>query len=246
MADPILAAWLGTWRAMQRYHRYRVEGLEHLEPGRAALIVAYHGRPIALDQCLLSVTLHDRDGVLPHGVVHRAAFDDPRLRRIAEGLGFVAGEGPTLTEAVARGELIAVQPGGTREGCRSLRHRYRVDWGERTGFVRLAVQHGLPIVPVASSGVDDAWVGFNDGDRWGRAAGLPSGLPLWIGFGLGGLWPLSLPFPVRITTHIGAPLDVSDVDPTDPAALLAAQRRVASAVQGLLDRARLRAPEVPR
>ena len=56
-----------------------------------------------------------------------------------------------------------VQPGGTREGSRSSRIRYKVDWGKRTGYLKLALKHGLPIVPAAASGVDDTYIGLNNG-----------------------------------------------------------------------------------
>ena len=48
-----LATWLAAFRVLRAWHRYEVRGLETLlEPG-AKLIVAYHGRPLALDQCML-------------------------------------------------------------------------------------------------------------------------------------------------------------------------------------------------
>ncbi len=226
---------------MQRYHRYRVEGLDRLSSERSMLLVAYHGRPIARDQCLLSVSFYDRFGYMPHGVTHRAVRTNRLMARVTDGLGFVTGDGEMLEDAVRRGEHIAVQPGGTREGCRSVRYRYQVDWGNRTGFVRLALRHGLPVVPLAARGVDDCYLGINNGYRWGKRLGLPAGLPAWVGIGVWGLWPLSPPFPVRITTLIGEPIHLEDggpIDTSDDRALLAAQRRVAGAVQALLDSGR--------
>src|SRR5206468_3321047 len=116
--------WLRFWREMQCYHRYRVEGLEHLDGGSARLIVGYHGRPFALDMCMLTVAIHDRLGYLPHGIVHRGVDAIPPLGWLVDGLGFVRGDGPDLAAAVARGEHIVVTPGGAREGCRSWRDRY--------------------------------------------------------------------------------------------------------------------------
>lgn len=232
-----LVAWLAWWRGMQRYHRYRVEGLHHLDSDDSLLLVGYHGRPIAHDQCMLSVSLYDRYGYLPHGVIHGAVDDFGPLRWMKDGLGFVTSDGPDLDEAVTRGEHLAVQPGGTREGCRSVRHRYQVDWGGRIGWVRLALRLGVRVVPVGGWGMDDTYLGLNDGYRTGRRLGAPSGLPVWVGLGPLGAWPFSPPFPVRVTTRIGAPIDLWDhgrPDPSDTAALAAASRRVADAVQALL------------
>jgi 1-acyl-sn-glycerol-3-phosphate acyltransferase len=238
-----LATWLAVFRALRAWHRYEVMGLDTLLRPGAKLIVAYHGRPLALDQCMLTVTLYERLGYLPHGIIHGSFGQNRLLRRWIDGLGFVTGDGPGIVEAVARGEHILVQPGGTREGCRSFRHRYQVDWGERLGYLRLAIRHGLPIVPVAGDGVDDAYVGLNDGYALGRRLRVPAGLPVWVGIGATGVWPLSLPFPVKMTQWVGEPIERhlhGRIDPSDRAALVELHQEVRGAVQALMDRARSR------
>ncbi|QSQ12164.1 lysophospholipid acyltransferase family protein [Myxococcus landrumensis] len=241
-----LAAWLSFFGLLRRYHRYEVVNLEPLLRPGAKLIVGYHGRPLAVDLCMLTVTLHEQLGYLPHGVAHGAFDHLPGMRAVADGLGFVTGDDPRLEAAVARGEHVLVQPGGTREGCRSFRHRYEVSWGERLGYLRLAIRHGLPIVPVAGRGMDDAYLGLNDGYALGRRVGMPARLPLWLGVGATGVWPFSLPFPVRMTQWVGEPLTrhlAPGFDVGDREAMLEAHREVAGAVQALLDRARGPRPE---
>ena len=236
-----LATWLAAFRMLRVWHRYEVQGLEQLlEPG-AKLIVAYHGRPLALDQCMLTVTLYEQLGYLPHGIIHGYFGQNPLLKWVIDGLGFVTGDGADIAEAVARGEHVLVQPGGTREGCRSFRHRYQVDWGDRLGYLRLAIRHGLPIVPVAGSGMDDMYLGLNDGYALGRRLGVPAGLPVWLGLGATGVWPLSLPFPVKVTQLVGDPIERhlgGRIDPADRAALQELHQEVRGAVQSLMDRAR--------
>ena len=236
-----LALWLAVCRGLIRYHRYEVSGMEHLDGLGAALMVGYHGRPAAWDLCMLSVRVYERFGYLPHGIVH-AWFGKSRLTRwLVDGLGFVTGEGEGIAEAVRRGEMIVTVPGGTREGYRDFRCRYRVDWGQRTGYLRLALRHRLPIVPVGASGVDDTFIGLNDGYRWGKRLGIPGGIPFWFGVGMTGLFPFSLPFPSKIRQVVGAPIwDTArgDVDHEDRGALRRIHRRVSSSVQELIDRAR--------
>lgn len=239
-------AWLTYWGAMRRYHRYEVTGFEHLERTAPALLVGYHGRPIAHDLCMLTVTMHERLGYLPHGVIHGYFGENAVLRRAIDDLGFVTGDGDAIAAAVARREHIMVQPGGTREGCRSVRHRYEVDWGERTGYLRLALKHRLPIIPIAGSGVDDGYLGLNDGAALGRRLGVPGRIPVWLGVGPLGLWPFSPPFPVKMRQVIGAPIDLGDVDPDDRDALAALHRRVRGAVQSLLDGANAKRQEASR
>jgi 1-acyl-sn-glycerol-3-phosphate acyltransferase len=235
-----LAAWLTYFRAMRIYHRYEVEGLEVLDRPGAALLVGYHGKPWAYDMCMLTVTLYERFGYMPHGIAHSAFDRAPITKWLMDGLGFVTGDGEDIAAAVARGEHILVQPGGTREGYRSSRHRYKLDWGDRTGYLRLALRYNLPIVPVAAKGIDDGFIGLNNGYELGKRLRVPYGLPMWLGVGPLGLFPFSPPFPVKIKQVIGEPIHLREegpVDPGDRPALLRLHRKVTGAVQGLLDRA---------
>jgi hypothetical protein len=237
--------WLAYWRAWQYYHRYTVEGLEQLDVREARLIAGYHGRPLAFDLCMLTVALHDRLGYLPHGMVHRRIQHVPPMRWLANGLGFLIADGEELAAAVRRGEHIMVTPGGGEEGCRRFDESYRVNWGDRVGYVRLAVKYGLKIVPVGAAGADSGYIGLNSGPALGRALGLPKDYAwmAWTGVGLLGLWPLSPPFPVRMHQLIGPPIDPLDegaASPEDRAALLRVHHRVTAAVQDLLHRARER------
>jgi 1-acyl-sn-glycerol-3-phosphate acyltransferase len=242
-------AWFTYWDLMRGYHRFEVRGLSHLDQAGPALVVGYHGRPIAHDLCMLQALLHERRGrggavPEPRPILHEAFERLPVLRWLVEGVGFVTGDGEALARTVARGDPVIVTPGGTREGCRSSRERYRVAWGDRVGYIRLALKYKLKIIPTAAAGVDDTYLGLNDGYAWGKRLRLPARLPAWLGVGPLGLWPLSPPFPVKITQHIGPPIDLGEhgpIDPADRAALLTLHRRVVSAVQALLDGARARA-----
>ena len=245
-ANAARRAWLGYWNVMRQYHRYQVVGLDNLLRCRPALIVGYHGRPIAHDLCLLQAMLAAREGRHPRAIMHRAATSIPVFRHLVEGMDFLLDDGPEMAAAVANGDHIIVTPGGTREGCRSRRYRHQVDWGSRLGYLRLAARYRLPIVPTAAHGVDDTYIGLNDGYAWGKRLGAPAGLPLWLGIGPVGLWPISPPFPVSITTFVGAPMTV-DAAPDDRDALSVAHSRVTAAVQRLLDDgARAVQPPQPR
>lgn len=228
------ALWLGTWRALRRWHRYSVEDLDHLLTPGPKLVVGYHGRPIAHDLCMLQTVLLDRTGHLPRAIVHDQLPGLPGLAALVEGAELLLGTEAEFDRAVREGSLVFVTPGGSREGCRSHRHRYEVNWGRRQGYVRLAARHGLPIVPVASLGADDTYVGLNDGEALGARLGLPKGVPVWLGVGPLGLWPFSPPFPVKVTTRIGAPIATAGVDPGDRDAVARVHATVVEAVQSLL------------
>lgn len=235
---PAVAVWMNWWRLMRRYHRFRTVGLEHLEAPRTRVVVGYHGRGIAHDLCILSAVLWDTFGRMPHGVIHAAARELPGLRQFVEQLQMVSGDDDAMVrDIIARGEHIIIAPGGTREACRPLWVRERVDWGGRLGYLRLAARHGLEVVPVAAAGVDDTYLGLNDGYRMGKRLKAPMRLPIWFGVGLGGMFPLAPPLPVRITQVIGPPIPV-DVDPADDVGLASLGEQVTAQVQAQLRHAR--------
>ncbi|MGE5441823.1 MAG: hypothetical protein ACM3Q0_02020, partial [Bacteroidota bacterium] len=52
---------------------------------------------------------------------------------------------------------IVVFPGGGREVARRKGEQYKLIWKARTGFVRMAIRYGYPVVPFAQVGADDAF-----------------------------------------------------------------------------------------
>ena len=85
------------------------------------------------------------------------AFRLPGVREFSLSCGCLDAGRPTLTRAIQRGENIMLLPGGSKEllltdGTSTTTQLVLLD---RTGFVRLAIEHGLDLVP-----------GFCFGEKW--------------------------------------------------------------------------------
>ena len=230
--------WHRSWNARRRWHRYEVRGIEHFDAVGPALLVGYHGRPVAHDLCMLQEWLRERDGTITHAIMHAGMAEVPVMRRVIPAAGFLLGDGPGVAEAFARGRKVFVTPGAVREGARRWDVRYKVDWGGRFGWLRLAIQHRVPVIPAAGWGVDDTYYGLNDAVANPRPVKAFGGLPVWVGVGPLGVWPFSPPWPVKITTVLAPPFTrhlEATPDPGDKAALRALASEVEAVVQGLLD-----------
>lgn len=241
-------AWLGWFGLLRRYFRFRVDGFQHLCGGRSALLVGYHGMPHPLDVFMLSVEVERRLGYVLPAVWLDTWGRLPLLREMVPALnGFVGPPTPADMRAlVASGRHLVVLPGGSREGLRPFWRRGRLEWGERRGYLRLAAEWDLPIVPMAASGVDLAWVGLNDGYQLSKRLFGHGGVPLWLGLGIGGPWPFAPPWPVSIQLRIGPPIALADVPGADPELRLReADRRVRAAVQSLLSGSSCSSLETP-
>lgn len=230
--DIFVRTWLGVVDQLRRYHRYQVEGLDHLDSDSSLLVVGYHGRPVAIDMVMLGVTMFERFGKPPCPILHANIPGAVRDR-----LGWIAGDGPALANAVEMGQHILTTPGGALEAARGYRTRYRVDWGKRNGYLRLAMRYGLRIVPTGAAGVDDLYLPLADGYALGKRLGLPKGTPFWPALGMLGLFPFSPSFPVQIRQVVGRPIDLTGLR-DDPRDLAEAHHSIMAEVQALVDRAR--------
>lgn len=234
----VVRAWCAAMELAARYFRYTVEGFEHLRTPGPKLIVGYHGRPIAWDIVILSARIYRELGHVPAAVAHKTLFQLPVARQLFEGLGAIADDQGELGRALAEGRHVIVTPGGELELSRSFRDRYRVCWRHRRGYLRKAIAHRVPIVPVGAYGVDDPYVQLVDGITLGRKLGLPREIPATIALGPLGLLPFSPPFPVRFHQVIGPPIDLGDLSLDDDVGLERAHDLVVSRVQANIDRAR--------
>jgi 1-acyl-sn-glycerol-3-phosphate acyltransferase len=222
---------LATFRLWTQYFRYEMEGFEIIESAEPSLIVAYHGGPWTFDLFMLATRMHDELGYFPRAVWHPLWWRVPGVRDAVVELGGIPGQ-PShdeMSDLKARGQHLVIAPGGTREGLRPFWRRGHVDFGGRRGYLRLALAHDLPIIPVVASGLDETFVGLNDGHAWSKRLFGPDRIPVWFGLGLGGVWPLALPFPVKIRQRVGEPIEVASLP------LEEAHARVTATLQAMLD-----------
>jgi 1-acyl-sn-glycerol-3-phosphate acyltransferase len=206
--SPQIRVPLATFRFWAQYFRFETEGFEVLATTEPSLIVGYHGGPWTFDLWMLAARMHDELGYFPRASWHRMWWQVPALRQVVRELGALPGP-PTNADVIgikARGEHLVMAPGGTREALRPFWRSHRIDFGPRRGYLRLAHAHDLPIIPVVASGLDETFLGLNDGRALSKRLFGREIAPAWLALGLGGVWPCALPFPVKIRQRIGTPI----------------------------------------
>lgn len=130
-------------------------GLEHVPREGAVLLAGNHTIYGLVDIPMLGLEILNGTGRLVRGLGDHNHFAVPVWRDVLRRLGAVRGTRENCAALFAKGEAVLVFPGGGREVMKRKGERYRLVWKERIGFVRLAIQYGVPIVPFASVGVDD-------------------------------------------------------------------------------------------
>jgi len=82
--------------------------------------------------------------------------------------GTVAASPENAEQALSSGAALLVYPGGDYEVHRPTWERNKVDFGGRKGFIRLALEHDVPIVPVVSIGGQETALFLSRGERLAR------------------------------------------------------------------------------
>ena len=72
--------------SLQRYHRYRVVGIENIPTEGPALLVVHHSLA-TYDISLLGYSIYKQLGRAPRALVDRLIFQTPKLSQWASGLG---------------------------------------------------------------------------------------------------------------------------------------------------------------
>lgn len=186
-----------------RYFRVEAHGVERLPEGRV-LLVPNHSGQIPFDGMLvgLAVFLYGQPPRIVRGMIERWIVSLPFVSTLAARVGFTVGDPSNCAALLEREQAILVFPEGVRGSGKTYWERYRLQrFG--TGFMRIALETGTPIVPVAVVGAEETYPSVHNAASLAKLLGLPY-LPVTPLFPL--LGPLGLlPLPVKIDIHFGAP-----------------------------------------
>jgi hypothetical protein len=130
-------------------------GSEHIPREGPVLLAGNHSIYGLVDIPMLGLEIFEKTGRTVRGLADHNHFALPIWRDLLCRIGAVRGTREVCSQLFEAGEAVLVFPGGGREVMKHKHERYRLIWKERIGFARLAIQHGVPIVPFASVGVED-------------------------------------------------------------------------------------------
>jgi 1-acyl-sn-glycerol-3-phosphate acyltransferase len=186
-------------------------GLDNIPEG-AALLVGNHTLYGGIDVPLLAEEVLRTRGRIMRGLAENVLIGTPGVRQLIQRFGSVRGTRANCRALFDNDDLVLVFPGGGREAVRRKNEKYVLKWDGRTGFARMAIEAGVPILPTAMIGIDDALDIVMDADhpvlkpvkaiaeRFGARWELAP--PLVRGVG-----PTAIPRPERFYFSIGEPIE---------------------------------------
>ena len=215
----------GLWLVASLYFRAEVRGLDRIPEDGPVLLVGNHsGGNLTPDTHVFTLAFSTYFGVERrfHQLAHNLVLSMPGLGSLRK-YGTVAATPQNAERALDEGAALLVYPGGDYEVHRPTWESAKVDFGGRRGFIRLAKQRGVPLVPVVSIGGQETALFLSRGERLARLLGLdrmfrlkvlPISLALPWGLNIGDMLG-HLPLPAKITIQVLDPIDVSELEVDD-------------------------------
>jgi 1-acyl-sn-glycerol-3-phosphate acyltransferase len=252
MTHPEITKWDPTFTEMlinavdpviKRWFRPEVRGLESFPAAGGALLVSNHsGGVLTPDWNVLAPALYGKFGYdRPlYTMAHYGVFFTP-FRAALGRLGVIHASRENAGEVLRSGAVVLAFPGGDYDAFRPTLSQNVIDFDGRTGYVRTAIEAGVPIVPAVSIGGQETQLFLTRGNWLAKRLGLKRFrieiLPITVGlpFGMTLFFPANMPLPTKIVHQVLEPIDVTarfgedpDIDEVDA--------YVRSVMQAALDR----------
>jgi 1-acyl-sn-glycerol-3-phosphate acyltransferase len=228
-ADPVelrdpeyIARTLPALRVMADvWFRADVRGLENIPARGPVLLVGNHSGGILIaDTFIFAQAFYDHFGTEREffQLAHDLVFKVPGIRAMLTPYGTLPASPESMRRALARGAALLVYPGGDHETYRASWHSAEIDFAHRTGFVRLALEHGVRIVPVVSIGGQETALFLGQGERIARLLHLHRLLRIDVApVQIAPPWgvtvldlPGRLPLPAKISIEVLSPIDLRE------------------------------------
>jgi len=206
------------WLLASLWFRGEVRGLGNIPDDGPVLLVGNHsGGNLTPDTTVFTVAFSAYFGAERafYQLAHNLVLTMPGLAWLRK-FGTVAASPSNARKALESGAALLVYPGGDYEVHRPSWERNRIDFNRRMGFLRLALDHNVPIVPVVSIGGQETALFLSRGERLARLLALdrmfrlkvlPISIALPWGLNVGDMLG-HIPLPAKITVETLPPIDL--------------------------------------
>ncbi|HEY2435871.1 MAG TPA: 1-acyl-sn-glycerol-3-phosphate acyltransferase [Solirubrobacteraceae bacterium] len=214
------------WLLASAWFRGEVRGLGNIPDSGPVVLVGNHsGGNVTPDTGIFTLAFTTFFGVERrfYQLAHNLVLALPTLSWLRK-FGTVAASHDNAREALDSGAALLVYPGGDYEVHRPSWESGKVDFGGRKGFIQLALDRDVPVVPVVSIGGQETALFLTRGerlarftmvDRLARLKVLPLSLALPWGLNVGDMLG-HIPLPAKITIETLPAIDLRREFGPDP------------------------------
>ena len=195
-----------------KWFRVRWEGLEKIPDEGGALLVANHAGAIPSDAPVIMHGIEKELGRPVYGLADYFFRTIPVVGTLWARAGGVSAR-PANAYRLLReqGQLVLDFPEGTKGPSKSFTDRYQLRRFGRGGFVEIAMRAGVPIIPIAVTGSEEAMPVLFRLPAVAKVLGIPY-FPVTANILALGPLGVLVPFPAKFTLRVLDPVSF-DVPP---------------------------------
>jgi 1-acyl-sn-glycerol-3-phosphate acyltransferase len=211
LVEPLLDFYYRHW------FRVEVEGIENVPAEGGALIVSNHSGALPPDAPMIMQAIrHEHSSPRPLYMLGENWFKGyPGVGMLANKIGLVGAHPANAQRLLGdEGRLVLVFPEGQKGSRKLFWQRYKLRRFGRGGFVRTAMRAGVPIVPTAVIGAEEAMPIFAHVPLLQRLTGLIY-FPINHAFPQFGLAAALMYLPAKFKIRFLEPVDLTRFEPED-------------------------------
>jgi len=222
-------------------HYWRVDaaGLENIPDNGRALLVSNHSGQLPFDGMMLGMAILNKH---PAKRLMRSLYGTwfrtlPFISSFLTNMGQALAVEENGIRLLEQEQLVAIFPEGIKGITKLYKDRYRLVRFGRSGYIRMALKTGAPIIPISVVGAEETYIALAKIPFAEQLLGfpLPHITPTWPWLGLFGLVPL----PTKWYIDIGAPIQTSDYAASAADNLMLVDQlsnQVRNTIQSMVDR----------
>jgi 1-acyl-sn-glycerol-3-phosphate acyltransferase len=160
--EKIINSIFDIFSPLEKYHNYKLTGLSKIPHNTGFIIISNHSF-LPYDMMFFIKAYYHKTGKLIRGVTDHTIFKIPILRTLFLQLGILDGTMENSIKILDNKFGLIIYPGGAKEAMKPSTEKYQLRWQGRYGFIKLAIDNNVPIIPIITKGNDDVFKVYFDG-----------------------------------------------------------------------------------
>ena len=187
-----------TLEIIRKYFRVESEGFEHLPKKGGAILFCNHSGYAGFDAVMLAHEVQKKTKRSVRPVAHKLWFMGEHIKTLSKKMGLVEASYEACLKQLQKGKILLLFPEGENGNFKPTHRRYHLQKFRR-GFIRLALETGVPLIPAHIIGAEETHINLTQLKITKKVLGIITPVPLNL---------IPLPAKWRIKIHPPENLDL--------------------------------------
>lgn len=168
-----------TLEIIRKYFRVESEGFENIPKKGGAIVYCNHSGYAGFDAVLLAHEVKKKSKRNLRPVAHKLWFMGEHIKVVSQKMGLIEASYESCLKQLKKGRILLLFPEGENGNFKPSHRRYHLQKFKR-GFVRLAIEANVPLVPAHIIGAEETHINLSQLKITKKLLGIIAPIPLNI------------------------------------------------------------------